>query len=134
MNDQTNKEVNDMNELRFEHIENSLLRMENAMEKQADSVSKISEAVIRMSAQQEIMSSLVIDTKTNGERITLLEKQSAVSQEAGKVIPVLVKRVGDMEKDVIEIDKKVLKNTLTISAIVGLVVAIGKEFFTTFFS
>lgn len=134
MNDQTNKEVNDMNELRFEHIENSLLRMENAMEKQADSVSKISEAVIRMSAQQEIMSSLVIDTKTNGERITLLEKQSAVSQEAGKVIPVLVKRVGDVEKDVIEIDKKVLKNTLTISAIVGLVVAIGKEFFTTFFS
>ena len=118
-------ERTNMNEQRFEHIENSLVRMEDAIGKQAESMGKISEAVIRMSAQQEIMQSLVLDNKINRDRIAILERKSDVQQEVNKRVPDLKQQVDELEDDVIRIDKKQVKNTVTITAIVSAIVMIG---------
>lgn len=98
--DQNNRDFGrlDVHEVKIENIYNSLSRMENAIEKQSVAITTMSESLVKVAAQQEVISALSTDSRIHSDRLYDLEKRMTVMDNTVEPLTVDVKKTVDRQK------------------------------------
>lgn len=103
----------DLHELKISNIDNSLIKIEHVLERDGESLAQMSEAIVRLASQQEMLQELLQGQKENNKRISSLEREMAVSNEKSK-------KILKLEDDVETLKTGQTKNTTKMAAVVSV--------------